>query len=520
MSSIAEIQMSASAGQDRTQAQPMVNGGIFQALLALWLLPAGKAPAPGTQLNADGQAPAFYPQPTGAAESEKTGAAAGGTGITARSKDTDLQPGFTDNEVLSMLQMYLGLLAIPGGNKEPKPDATLTCTPLGTGAVTTGAGSFKGQHVFPAPGEIPITFKTTAFSLHQEVNHGPSEAVLTGRGDTLLPTAANITLPANIRLIHAQPLAQLYQGKAGQEAAIPAVAKPVQGPSMMSGTTSIETDKVRFVIPGGSAVPFKLQDMISVGSGSGQRPAPGDLAHFPPGLQRIIYGESGTDRNLDPETGMLSQAPGDVDLEEIGNTGSRERLIDNLSSELIRPKAKGAEPPPQGKDVIGETVASGTKMFKTGEQPGVSTRLEWANVQDQIVQAGRLIKHEGWKQMDLKLQPESLGKILLQVAINNETLAIRMLVENQHVGRLLEENLTQMKQALQDQGLKLEQVTVQVGGGNPFGTGQHQSFGSTQWFAGNSSSNGKTADGWKSGEESDLPPLEEPFRRYQVDYLA
>ena len=70
-------------------------------------------------------------------------------------------------------------------------------------------------------------------------------------------------------------------------------------------------------------------------------------------------------------------------------------------------------------------------------------------------------------EVTLRLKPESLGKIVLQLSTEGEKLTVKILTENNLAKNLLEENMFQLKQALDEQGIKSKTINVEVSSENP-----------------------------------------------------
>ncbi|MBE3580483.1 MAG: flagellar hook-length control protein FliK [Thermoanaerobacteraceae bacterium] len=117
------------------------------------------------------------------------------------------------------------------------------------------------------------------------------------------------------------------------------------------------------------------------------------------------------------------------------------------------------------------------------------------------------------QELELQLKPPGLGKMRLYTVLVDNRLSVHMVVETPEAGRVLQLSLPELRQALQGQGLSLDQVQVQVNGGysgdreGPAGREGWPGPGSREWrwYAG--------------GEQEDIPPppWDVPYR---LDYLA
>jgi len=66
-------------------------------------------------------------------------------------------------------------------------------------------------------------------------------------------------------------------------------------------------------------------------------------------------------------------------------------------------------------------------------------------------------------EMVLNLKPDHLGKISLKVATENGIVTAQMVAENQQVKEIIETNLNVLKDALEKQGITVQQFSVSVG---------------------------------------------------------
>ena len=80
-----------------------------------------------------------------------------------------------------------------------------------------------------------------------------------------------------------------------------------------------------------------------------------------------------------------------------------------------------------------------------------------------VVAGIRKVSRGGRTEMSLQLKPESLGRLSLTVAVEDGRVTARLQAESHAVGRLIESSLGQLKQALQEQGLRLDRLEVAVG---------------------------------------------------------
>ena len=89
---------------------------------------------------------------------------------------------------------------------------------------------------------------------------------------------------------------------------------------------------------------------------------------------------------------------------------------------------------------------------------------ETYNVPQQIVEQARLLQRGTDSQMIIKLNPEHLGQLSLKVSVNgNGGVTATFHTDNAQVRAILETTMTQLRQQLNEQGIKVDNVEVQTG---------------------------------------------------------
>ena len=98
------------------------------------------------------------------------------------------------------------------------------------------------------------------------------------------------------------------------------------------------------------------------------------------------------------------------------------------------------------------------------------------NVRNQIVEQARLIRQENGTEMVIRLKPEHLGNLTLRISVSSEgSVTASFFTNNHEVRSIVENSLVQLRQELQNQGLKVDKTEVYAGlsdGSLPQGQGQ------------------------------------------------
>ena len=93
----------------------------------------------------------------------------------------------------------------------------------------------------------------------------------------------------------------------------------------------------------------------------------------------------------------------------------------------------------------------------------------------QIVNNSQLLVGRDHSEIRIQLRPEFLGKVSLEIAVEHGIVKAEIAAENQQVKQLIEANLGNLKQTLTNQGLKVDQLVVNLGQGqSQFGQAKGQ----------------------------------------------
>jgi flagellar hook-length control protein FliK len=94
----------------------------------------------------------------------------------------------------------------------------------------------------------------------------------------------------------------------------------------------------------------------------------------------------------------------------------------------------------------------------------------------QIVEHGKIMVSNGHSEIELHLKPDHLGKLKLQISLENQIVTARFVAESEQVKQIIETGLTDLKRALQDSGIQAENLMVATGQSDAGAGGFQQSF--------------------------------------------
>lgn len=90
------------------------------------------------------------------------------------------------------------------------------------------------------------------------------------------------------------------------------------------------------------------------------------------------------------------------------------------------------------------------------------TQVNPADVIRQIVEAVKVTQKQSMQSIEVQLNPESLGKIHLTVSARNGVITAEIVTQNEQVKRVVESQMSMLKENLESQGIKVDAVEITV----------------------------------------------------------
>ena len=187
------------------------------------------------------------------------------------------------------------------------------------------------------------------------------------------------------------------------------------------------------------------------------------LANLTDGLE-VVESEGKLQQNMPVMNGQQSMTNGQGQQQ-----GSQ--LQGEASFDVVVPSQQ------DGKNVENDSVANQGLSFQQNldNQIGANQKVEGNaaqtnqaretyNVPQQIVEQAKLLQRGTDSQMIIKLNPEHLGQLSLKVSVNgNGGVTATFHTDNAQVRAILETTMTQLRQQLDEQGIKVDNVEVHTG---------------------------------------------------------
>lgn len=111
------------------------------------------------------------------------------------------------------------------------------------------------------------------------------------------------------------------------------------------------------------------------------------------------------------------------------------------------------------------TQENQTQTVQTTQNTFVQTYQQTIDVQDvmeQIVQSARLLTSNSSTTMEMQLNPENLGKIYMEISTKEGIVSAKLVAQNESVREALQAQVAELKQSLNQAGVKVNAVEVTV----------------------------------------------------------
>lgn len=117
----------------------------------------------------------------------------------------------------------------------------------------------------------------------------------------------------------------------------------------------------------------------------------------------------------------------------------------------------------QAGSVFQQAVQNAASQARTDAVPVQQAREDF-NIPQQIVEQARLIRAQESTEMVIRLKPEHLGNLTLKVSVaHNGAVTASFYTDNAQVRSIVENSLVQLRQELENQGIKVDKAEVYAG---------------------------------------------------------
>lgn len=161
-------------------------------------------------------------------------------------------------------------------------------------------------------------------------------------------------------------------------------------------------------------------------------------------------------------------------------------------------------------------TTEGQQLAKEAESFSKDVRFQTL---DQIVQKAVMHFKNGQNEVQLKLKPDFLGQIRMQIITENQQVTVRILTEYPMVKELIENNVQQLKSGLQQYGLEIDELEVSVAHDSEQHVADHQKASGSKLQNPNSNDDPEE----KAGSQNTTASASQPINAAQnglIDFFA
>jgi flagellar hook-length control protein FliK len=155
------------------------------------------------------------------------------------------------------------------------------------------------------------------------------------------------------------------------------------------------------------------------------------------------------------------------------------------SQPAFQETVKGAAGDPSTNLAIKPTPVQAAALTQTND---AAAKTFQTTVMDQIVDKAAMRSIHGRSEIQIRLKPEFLGHVQMNIAADKEQLVVRIMTDQPMVKEIIETHLHQLRTELQNQGLTIDRFDVMV---NPDADQQHSRDQFAQMFKQHSNQNGR-----------------------------
>lgn len=102
--------------------------------------------------------------------------------------------------------------------------------------------------------------------------------------------------------------------------------------------------------------------------------------------------------------------------------------------------------------------------------------IEREKLIEQVVETTKFMLDDKNTELQVKLKPDILGKLLLNISVDKDEILARALVDNYKTKELIEANIMELKESLEEQGLEIKTFEVHVGANEDFDQDERERF--------------------------------------------
>ena len=160
----------------------------------------------------------------------------------------------------------------------------------------------------------------------------------------------------------------------------------------------------------------------------------------------------------------------DADSENMKFSTPKPELTENARTEMAEVKeapkqentGKDSESPFMGNGYQAQNVEEQTQALRAAEAEKAFSMTDTQEIMDQILDYMKVSVKPGLTSLEMQLHPESLGTLHIQISNREGAVTAQFIAQNESVKAALESQVMELKQNLEQQGVKVEAVEVTI----------------------------------------------------------
>lgn len=145
-------------------------------------------------------------------------------------------------------------------------------------------------------------------------------------------------------------------------------------------------------------------------------------------------------------------------------------LTENARTETVEAKepprqestGKDSESPFMGNNYQAQNVEQQAQAMKAAEAEKAFSMTDTQEIMDQILDYMKVSVKPGLSNLEMQLHPESLGTLHIQISNREGAVTAQFIAQNESVKAALESQIMELKENLEQQGVKVEAVEVTI----------------------------------------------------------
>ncbi len=173
--------------------------------------------------------------------------------------------------------------------------------------------------------------------------------------------------------------------------------------------------------------------------------------------------EQTTEAEVSEETTEQVETVTTEETADSSQDDAKEESTGNNNNQNVQTKSVQTQTTNTANGVTVQNVTTQTTVTGTEGTTGFSSQLDVQNIIRQIVEFSKVTVGNTATTMEMQLNPENLGKIMMSVTSKDGTVSAQIFTQNEAVKEALEQQIVTLKENMNQAGVKVDAVEVSVG---------------------------------------------------------